>query len=99
MMGASFRNTGQIEALAGCDRLTISPNLMAELDADMGGLDRVLDPSQLKDSPNAVESSETGFRWGLNEDPMATEKLAEGIRKFAEDQVALEGYQITKLAS
>ena len=65
---------------------------MAQLDADLGNLQRVLDPADLHDSPARVDSDEASFRWGLNEDPMATEKLAEGIRKFAADQVTLESY-------
>lgn len=90
VMGASFRNTGEIEQLAGCDRLTISPQLMAELENDQGKLERVLDASK----PNANEAllveNEQQFRWSSNEDAMATEKLAEGIRNFAADQVKLE---------
>lgn len=89
VMGASFRNTGEIEALAGCDRLTISPDLMAELDADNGKLERALTPGKIEGNDKAP-MQESEFRWHLNEDPMATEKLAEGIRKFAADQVKLE---------
>ncbi|MCD2174453.1 transaldolase [Rhizobium sp. C4] len=84
VMGASFRNIGEIEALAGCDRLTISPQLMDELDADKGTLTRVL--SEDKITPvDKVAMDEKTFRWMLNEDAMATEKLAEGIRAFAKD--------------
>ena len=89
VMGASFRNIGQITALAGCDRLTISPELLAELDATDATLDRAL----VQDGENAMAPDridEPAFRWLHNEDPMATEKLAEGIRKFAQDQVRLE---------
>lgn len=89
VMGASFRNTGEIEELAGCDRLTISPALMEELSKDSGTLTRKLFPNP--DAKNsALPIDEASFRWELNGDPMATEKLAEGIRKFAEDQVKLE---------
>jgi transaldolase len=89
VMGASFRNTGEIEQLAGCDRLTISPQLLEELEADNGELTRILEPNQSSDeSKQAID--ESAFRWQLNEDAMATEKLAEGIRNFAADQVKLE---------
>ncbi|MCD2179765.1 transaldolase [Rhizobium sp. C1] len=84
VMGASFRNIGEIEALAGCDRLTISPQLMDELDADKGSLTRVL--SEDKITPvDKIAMDEKTFRWMLNEDAMATEKLSEGIRAFAKD--------------
>lgn len=89
VMGASFRNTGEIEALAGCDRLTISPALLQELAADETPLTRALD-ANLANGEDRVEQNEGGFRWALNEDAMATEKLAEGIRNFAADQVKLE---------
>ncbi len=89
VMGASFRNTGEIEALAGCDRLTISPELLKALEEDGGQLARKLKPDGHSDDRRAVQS-EGSFRWALNEDPMATEKLAEGIRNFAADQVKLE---------
>ncbi|WP_418316755.1 transaldolase [Piscinibacter sakaiensis] len=92
VMGASFRNLGQIRALAGCDLLTISPELLAELQASDEPLQRRLDPQQAKDSPlHAVVFSEPGFRYALNQDAMATEKLAEGIRAFAADALRLEG--------
>lgn len=90
VMGASFRNSDQIRQLAGCDRLTISPGLMQELADSVEPLERILDPES-KSSPDAqVHLSESAFRWGHNEDAMANEKLAEGIRKFAADQVKLE---------
>lgn len=89
VMGASFRNTGEIEQLAGCDRLTISPALMEALSKDSGILTRKLSPSS-DAHDSALPLDESSFRWELNADPMATEKLAEGIRKFAEDQVKLE---------
>ncbi|MEZ7985119.1 MAG: transaldolase [Pseudomonadales bacterium] len=89
VMGASFRNIGEIESLAGCDRLTISPNLLEELANDNGVL-----PQMLKSDTGSViakpTNSESAFRWGMNEDAMATQKLAEGIRNFAADQVKLE---------
>ncbi|NVK44073.1 MAG: transaldolase [Oceanospirillaceae bacterium] len=90
VMGASFRNIGEIQALAGCDRLTISPALMQELEQSQEPLSRRLDPeSSASDDANS-QLDETGFRWDMNEDAMATEKLAEGIRNFAVDQVKLE---------
>lgn len=84
VMGASFRNIGEIEALAGCDRLTISPQLMDELDADKGTLTRVLSEDK-KTAVDKIAMDEKTFRWMLNEDAMATEKLSEGIRAFAKD--------------
>ena len=90
VMGASFRNAGEIEALAGCDRLTISPALLEELSADTDTLVRQLSTDGAS-SPDAQESpSEAEFRYRLNDDAMATEKLAEGIRNFVADQVKLE---------
>ena len=88
VMGASFRNIGEIEALAGCDRLTISPALLEELDKADGALDRKLSPETFKAEP-LQSLDEKQFRWALNEDQMATEKLSEGIRLFAKDLVAL----------
>lgn len=90
VMGASFRNTGEIEALAGCDRLTISPGLMDELAADEGTLNRALDASGLPAATPGMSLDEAAFRWQLNEDAMATEKLAEGIRNFTVDQLKFE---------
>jgi transaldolase len=90
IMGASFRNQGEIEALAGCDRLTISPQLLEELSRDMGDLPRRLDPSAAASNvPAKLSLDEKSFRFMLNEDAMATEKLAEGIRVFARDLRAL----------
>lgn len=89
VMGASFRNTGQITELAGCDLLTIAPDLLAQLDAATGTLERKLDPAQAT-PVERVPCDEKSFRWLLNEDAMATEKTAEGIRKFAADIVKLE---------
>jgi transaldolase len=96
VMGASFRNIGQIQALAGCDRLTISPDLLEKLDHDTSTLPRALnDTGATKDKPKPITEAE--FRWGHNEDPMATDKLAEGIRKFAVDQRKLEKMLTAKL--
>jgi transaldolase len=91
VMGASFRNVGQIVALAGCDLLTISPELLAQLQASDAPLLRRLDADKAKqaDLPE-VHHDEAGFRFALNEDAMATEKLAEGIRAFAADSVRLD---------
>ncbi|MFP6793437.1 MAG: transaldolase [Pseudomonadales bacterium] len=90
VMGASFRNTGEIESLAGCDRLTISPQLLQALSEDDGSLPRQLVPDTAN-GEDKVRQSESGFRWQMNEDAMATEKLAEGIRNFTSDQIILEG--------
>ncbi|MEH6549991.1 MAG: transaldolase [Pseudomonadales bacterium] len=90
VMGASFRNIGEIEQLAGCDRLTISPNLMAELEADNTLLARVLSPENNGEPIERPDVSEPAFRWAMNEDAMASEKLGEGIRAFAADQRKLE---------
>jgi transaldolase len=90
VMGASFRNKGEIEALAGCDLLTISPELLNELSQDMGTLERKLDPATAAArAPAKLSLDEKTFRFMLNEDAMATEKLAEGIRNFARDLHAL----------
>ncbi len=91
VMGASFRNVGQILALAGCDLLTISPSLLAELAANEATVERRLDPEAARalDLPE-VTYGEADFRYALNADAMATEKLAEGIRLFAADAVQLE---------
>ena len=92
VMGASFRNTGELEALAGCDRLTISPALLGELEADNGELKRALSPENTGDVIEKMIQNEAEFRFSSNEDAMATEKLAEGIRNFVKDQVNLENY-------
>lgn len=123
VMGASFRNIGQIEALAGCDRLTIAPALLDALSAEEGKLTRALDPAVLSPTPprreaesichwfvgeNAVDikhpqtsdpMDEITFRWIMNEDPMATEKLAEGIRIFARDLQTLRETMQRRLQS
>ncbi len=91
VMGASFRNTGQILALAGCDLLTISPELMAQLQSSDAPVPRALDAAAARAlSLPAVHYDEAGFRYALNEDAMATEKLAEGIRAFAADAGKLD---------
>ena len=91
IMGASFRNVGQITALSGCDLLTISPELLSQLAASDAPLSRALDPDSTKalDLP-AVNFDEAGFRHALNQDAMATDKLAEGIRSFVFDAEKLE---------
>ena len=88
VMGASFRSTGQIKALAGCDRLTIAPALLQELAADTAPLARVLHPDVAAAEPRA-RLDEASFRWLMNRDAMATEKLAEGIRNFDVDHAKL----------
>ncbi len=90
VMGASFRNAGEIEALAGCDRLTISPALLEALAADDAALPRRLDPSSTGAAQQRQPPDEPAFRYAMNADAMATEKLAEGIRNFVADQIKLE---------
>jgi transaldolase len=91
VMGASFRNVGQIQALAGCDLLTISPELMGQLQASEAPLPRVLDAEKARLVPiHAVTFNEATFRFAMNEDAMATDKLGEGIRTFAADAGKLE---------
>jgi transaldolase len=91
VMGASFRNVGQILALAGCDLLTISPELLAELQKSEAPVPRRLEPQAARGATvHAAMFNDSGFRWAFNEDAMATEKLAEGIRAFAADAVKLE---------
>ncbi len=89
VMGASFRNIGQIQALAGCDRLTISPALLDELAATQGSLPRALAPDSYGEPPEVPATDAFSFRWEMNESAMATEKLAEGIRQFGSDLRAL----------
>lgn len=91
VMGASFRNTGEIKELAGIDCLTISPALLGELQNDDSVLEKKLDASRVQRCEK-VHFAEKQFRWALNEDQMATEKLSEGIRKFAADTVELENF-------
>lgn len=90
VMGASFRNAGEIEALSGCDKLTISPVLLEELQKDNGIIKQQLNPSTQSEDSKWADLTESKFRWEMNQDPMATEKLAEGIRNFAIDQGKLE---------
>ena len=91
IMGASFRNTGQITELAGCDLLTISPDLLQKLNDDHAAVAEKLTPEQARASDlQAISFDQAGFRLALNNDPMASEKLAEGIRLFCADTVKLE---------
>nr|WP_130617484.1 transaldolase [Dyella amyloliquefaciens] len=96
VMGASFRNIGQIQALAGCDRLTISPDLLDKLQQDQSPLPRALNDDGTREA-KVAPMTEAAFRWGHNEDAMATDKLADGIRKFAVDQRKLEVLLAKKL--
>lgn len=89
VMGASFRNTGEIEALAGCDYLTIGPKFLELLQQDESPLTQRLDSASASTDQPKISLSETEFRWMLNEDQMATEKLSDGIRRFAADQLTL----------
>ena len=98
VMGASFRNTGEIESLAGCDRLTISPQLLDKLAKDEGELKRRLDPAHPGSAPQTMKLDEKAFRWMLNEDQMATEKLSDGIRLFAKDLEKLRTMVSAQLA-
>lgn len=97
VMGASFRNVGEIEALAGCDRLTISPALIEALAADEGALPRRLSADAAGESPALMRLDEPAFRFALNEDAMATDKLCEGIRGFVKDLRALEALVARRL--
>jgi len=91
VMGASFRNTGQVKALAGCDLLTISPGLLGELSQDHAAVTQMLNKDKAKSSDmEKVHMDEKTFRWEHNEDRMAVEKLSDGIRKFAADAIKLE---------
>ncbi len=97
VMGASFRNAGEIEALAGCDYLTIGPNYLEELRNDDGQLTRQLSADSTGEAMEKLSLDEQAFRWMQNEDAMATEKLGQGIRAFAADQVKLENLITPKL--
>lgn len=99
VMGASFRNTGEIEALAGCDRLTIGPSLLDDLAKDEGTLVRQLDPTYVEGAPERLHLDEKAFRFALNEDAMATEKLSEGIRSFVKDLRSLRTLVAKRLES
>lgn len=90
VMGASFRNIGEIEALAGCDRLTISPQLLQELEQDTGKLERRLSPDNVGEKIEKLIDTESSFRLAVNNDAMASDKLSDGIRNFVKDQVNLE---------
>jgi transaldolase len=99
VMGASFRNLSQILHLAGCDLLTISPELLDQLEKTAGTVQRKLDPATAKASKDEqLRLGEKAFRWMHNEDAMATEKLAEGIRKFNSDAQKLEEYALAQVA-
>ena len=99
VMGASFRNVNQIVRLAGSDLLTISPELLVQLEQTEGSVERKLDPSTAKASKDErLRLTEKSFRWMHNEDAMATEKLAEGIRKFNSDARHLEEYALSQVA-
>jgi transaldolase len=98
VMGASFRNTGQIRELAGCDCLTISPELMKELSESNDSLERKLDPAKVKSAKiDKLELDERKFKYLLNDNAMAYEKTGEGIRKFAADVVKLEKFVAGKI--
>ena len=91
VMGASFRNIGEITELTGCELLTISPHLLQELEVTKGKLEPKLTPEIANQSDlEKISVDEKTFRWMLNEDAMATEKLAEGIRNFTKDLLKLE---------
>ena len=99
VMGASFRNVNQIIRRAGCDLLTISPELLDQLEKTEGTLDRKLDPAKAKTGKEEqIHLDEKTFRWMHNEDAMATEKLAEGIRKFNSDAHHLEEFALSQVA-
>ena len=100
VMGASFRNVNQIIRLAGSDLLTISPDLLDQLEKTDGTLERKLDPAKAAEAcqDECLQLTEKAFRWMHNEDPMATEKLAEGIRKFNADALKLEEYALSQVA-
>jgi len=98
VMGASFRNVGQILELAGCDLLTISPELLEKLSESQETVERKLDPEKAKSSNiERLELDEKKFRYLLNDNAMAYEKTGEGIRKFAADIVKLEKFIAGKL--
>jgi len=99
VMGASFRNKNQITELAGCDRLTISPDLLEELTNCKDPLEEKLSEERAKTMDiEKIDIDEKTFRWMMNEDAMATEKLAEGIRNFSKDIITLEGIVKDKVA-
>jgi transaldolase len=97
VMGASFRNVSEILELAGCDLLTISPNLLAELKKSSEPVERKLSPEMVDGNLERLDVTEKNFRWLMNEDAMATEKTAEGIRNFNADALKLEKLVVEKL--
>uniref|UniRef100_UPI000550CD1D transaldolase family protein n=1 Tax=Edaphobacter aggregans TaxID=570835 RepID=UPI000550CD1D len=98
IMGASFRNVNQIIHLAGSDLLTISPELLEQLEQTEGALERKLDPAKAQESKEErLHLDEKTFRWMHNEDAMATDKLAEGIRKFNSDARHLEDFALSQV--
>jgi len=98
VMGASFRNIGEIIEIVGCDALTIAPSLLNELENSEGKLDKKLDAAKAKEMDiKPIKMDEKTFRWMMNEDAMATEKLAEGIRNFTKDLIKLEKHLATML--
>ncbi len=100
VMGASFRNTSEIKELVGCDLLTIGPNFLEEMQQDFSQVELKLDPEKAKSLPlNKIEVNESAFRFMINENAMATEKLAEGIRKFSADVRGLESLLKEKLVA
>jgi transaldolase len=99
VMGASFRNINQIERLAGSDLLTISPDLLDQLTKTEGELQRALDPAKAKTDDPKISLDEKTFRWMHNEDAMATDKLADGIRKFHADAGKLQEYALSQVAA
>jgi transaldolase len=96
-MGASFRSKDEILGLAGIDSLTISPKLLDELEKCSDDLERVLDASSVESNIERVHVTESMYRWSLNEDQMATDKLSEGIRNFNKDLEKLRDTVKTKL--
>ena len=99
VMGASFRNANQVVRLAGCDLLTISPELLQELENAEGTVKRQLDPVAARNSKEQrLSLEEKTFRWMHNEDAMATEKLAQGIRKFNSDICCLQQFALARVA-
>lgn len=97
VMGASFRNVGEVEELAGCDRLTIGPQFLEELQNDEGQLERKLSPDSIGEYQDCRFKGEADFRLQFNDNPMAVDKLAEGIRLFIADQIKLEAMLSDKL--
>ncbi|OUS23678.1 transaldolase [Gammaproteobacteria bacterium 45_16_T64] len=99
VMGASFRNPEEIEQLAGCDKLTISPAIMQALAEQDTNLEQKLSVNDLPTGLTKISMNESVFRWMMNEDAMATEKLAEGIRNFTKDQITLESLLVERINS